>query len=261
MRLQIDVALDYDFPSPADVLLAVEVAQLPDQILVEDLLTVDGATGPLTPVAAADGLGRRTWLNAHGPLIARYRATIEVTRTAVPIGELPLSPLAALPPEAIAYLWPSRYCEADRFEAFVEGRFGELSGGAKLLAMRDWIGNEMDYAPGSSDTTTTAADAFVARQGVCRDYAHLMASFARAAGVPARLTSAYAWGLKPPDFHAVVEVWLDGGWHFLDATGLAPSEGLARICVGRDATDIAFMTIFGSALMNSQSVTVTRLDA
>ena len=95
--------------------------------------------------------------------------------------------------------------------------------------------------------TTTAADAFVSRQGVCRDYAHLMASFARAAGMPARLVSAYAWRLEPPDFHAVVEVWLDGAWHLLDATGLAPIEGLARICVGRDATDIAFMTIFGEA--------------
>jgi len=157
----------------------------------------------------------------------------------------------------VAYLWPSRYCEADRFETFVERQFGGIEGGAKLLAMREWIGSEMDYVPGSSDTRTTAADAFVARQGVCRDYAHLMATFARAAGVPARLTSVYAWRLDPPDFHAVVEVWLDGAWHFLDATGLAPTEGLARICVGRDATDIAFMTIFGAATMNAQSVTVT----
>lgn len=261
MRLQIDVTLDYYFAEPADVLLAVEVAQLPDQVLIEDLLTVDGATGPLTPVAGEDGIGRRTWLNASGPLRASYRATLDVTRAPAPIEKLPICPHARLPAEAIAYLWPSRYCQADRFETFVQQRFGDIAGGAKLLAMRDWINSELEYAPGSSDTTTTAADAFVARQGVCRDFAHLLASFARAAGVPARLTSAYAWGLKPPDFHAVVEVWLDGGWHFLDATGLAPAEGLARICVGRDATDIAFMTIFGSAVMNSQSVAVTRLDA
>jgi transglutaminase-like putative cysteine protease len=260
MRLQIDVELDYDFPAPADVLLAVEVAQLPDQILVEDLLVVDGATGPLTPVAGEDGIGQRTWLNAGGPLRASYRATLDVTRQLSPIDDLPICPHAQLPAEAIAYLWPSRYCESDKFEVFVERHFGDLEGGAKLLAMRDWIHNEMDYVPGTSDGTTTAADAFIGRQGVCRDYAHLMAAFARAAGVPARLTSAYAWQLVPPDFHAVVEVWLDGGWHFLDATGLAPLEGLTRICVGRDATDIAFMTIFGTAMMNSQRVTVTRLD-
>lgn len=260
MRLQIDVALDYHVPAPADVLLVIEVAQLPDQRLIEDLLTVDGAAGPLRPVLGEDGIGRRTWLSADGRLHATYRAVVEINRNLVPIGDLPAAPLAALPPEAIAYLWPSRYCQSDQFETFVERRFGDLAGGAKLLAMRDWLHHEMDYVPGSSDTTTTAADAFVARAGVCRDYAHLLASFARAAGVPARLTSAYALGLKPPDFHAVVEVFLDGAWHILDATGLAGAEGLVRICVGRDATDIAFMTIFGSATLNAQSVTVTRLD-
>jgi transglutaminase-like putative cysteine protease len=260
MRLQIDVTLDYHFPAPADVLLSIEVAQMPDQILIADLLTIDGASRPLTPVAGEDGIGRRTWLNASGPLRATYRATVDVSRTPVPVGGLPICTHAGLPAEAIAYLWPSRYCEADRFETFVEQQFGEIEGGAKLLAMRDWIRNELAYVPGTSDTTTTAADAFVARQGVCRDFAHLMAAFARAAGVPARLTSCYAWQLDPPDFHAVVEVWLDGGWHFLDATGLAPAEGLVRICVGRDATDIAFMTIFGSAVMDRQTVSVTRLD-
>lgn len=261
MRLQIDVTLDYHFPEPADVLLAVEVAQLPDQRLIEDLLTVDGASGSLTPVAGEDRIGQRTWLSASGRLQASYRATVEVARRLRPIGALPICRHADLPAEAIAYLWPSRYCESDRFETFVEQSFGELDGGAKLLAMRDWIQSELAYAPGTSDTTTTAADAFVARQGVCRDFAHLMATFARAAGVPARLASVYAFGMKQPDFHAVVEVWLDGAWHFLDATGLAPAEGFVRICVGRDATDIAFMTIFGSAVMNGQRVTVTRRDA
>lgn len=259
MRLNIEVELDYYFPAAADVLLAVEVAQLPDQLLIEDLLTVDGA-GPLTPVAGEDGIGRRTWMRAEGPFRAAYRATLDITRPHVAIDALPATPHSELPAAAVAYLWPSRYCESDRFEAFVERHFGALEGGAKLLAMRDWIRAEMDYVPGSSNSQTTAGDVFVARQGVCRDFAHLMASFARAAGVPARLTSVYAWRLDPPDFHAVVEVWLDGAWHFLDATGLAPNEGLARICVGRDATDIAFMTIFGMAEMRSQSVVVTRLD-
>ena len=64
----------------------------------------------------------------------------------------------------------------------------------------------------------------------------------------------------PPDFHAVVEVWLDGGWRLVDATRLAPVEGIVRIGIGRDATDIAFMTVFGEALMNAQSVEVRRLD-
>ena len=260
MRLSIEVELDYHFPEATDVLLAIEVAQLPDQLLAEDRLTVSGS-GPLRPIGAEDGIGRRTWMRAQGPCRAAYRATLDVDRPAVAIGGLAASPLPDLPAEVVPYLWPSRYCEADKFEAFVERTFATLEGGARIEAMADWIGREMDYAMGSSDVTTTAVDAFLSRRGVCRDFAHLMASFARAAGVPARLVSAYAWGLKPPDFHAVVEVWLDGAWHLVDATGLAATEGLARICVGRDATDIAFMTIFGMGEMRAQSVEVTRLDA
>ena len=54
--------------------------------------------------------------------------------------------------------------------------------------------------------------------------------------------------------------WLDGAWHLVDPTGLARTDRVARICVGRDATDIAFMTIFGQATLNSQRVAVSRAD-
>jgi len=259
VRLNIEVDLDYHFPEPADVLLAIEVAQLPDQLLIEDRLTV-GASQPLRTVAGEDGIGRRTWMRGEGLSHLSYRALVDVDRPATAIESLPIASPPDLPAAVVPYLWPSRYCESDRFEAFVDKTFGAIAGGAKLVAMAEWVKREMGYAAGSSDSTTTAVDAFVSRLGVCRDFAHLMASFARAAGVPARLVSAYAWGLKPPDFHAIVEVWLDGGWHLVDATCLAPIEGLARIGVGRDATDIAFMTIFGVGEMRSQRVTVTRLD-
>ncbi len=65
---------------------------------------------------------------------------------------------------------------------------------------------------------------------------------------------------RPPDLHAVVDVWLDDQWRLVDASGLAPIEGLVRIAVGRDATDIAFMTIFGSAEFIDQKVRVAKLD-
>lgn len=258
MRLQIDVLLDYHLPERADVLLMVEVAQLPDQKLIEDQLTVDGS-GPLTPVAGEEGIGRRTWLNAKGRLRANYQARLDLDRPVVDIARLPPAPLATLPPLVVPYLFPSRYCGADRFENFVADSFGALEGGAKVRAMADWIGREMAYVPGSTTVETTAADAFVSREGVCRDFAHLLASFARAAGIPARLVSGYALGLEPPDFHALVEVWLEGGWHLVDATGLAPTVNVARICVGRDATDIAFMTIFGTAELIEQRVTVMEI--
>jgi transglutaminase-like putative cysteine protease len=259
MRLSIDANLNYNIPDPADVLLAIEMAQLPDQILVEDRLTIDG-TGPLRAIDGEDGIGRRTWMRADGAFRASYHALVDVLREARPIEALAITPRRELPAEVIPYVWPSRYCESDRFEAFVQREFIDCEGGAKIITMARWIHEHVDYRLGSSDSTTTAVDAFVSRQGVCRDFAHLMASFARAAGVPARLVSAYAWQLDPPDFHAVVEVWLDGCWHLVDATHLAPVEGLVRIAVGRDATDIAFMTVFGSAELVDQSISVARVD-
>ena len=259
MRLKIDATLDYSFARPADVLLALEVIEMADQRILEDLLTVSGV-GPMTPIPGEESLGRRTWMRANGRFLATYSATVDVARPPSQLAGLGAAPRAALPGLVIPYLWPSRYCEADRFEAFVRRSFGHKEGGDKILAMAEWIHGHVDYIAGTSDATTTAADTFVQRQGVCRDFAHLLTAFARAAGVPARTVSAYALDLQPPDFHAVVEVWLDGGWHLVDATGLAPTEGLVRIQVGRDATDISFMTIFGAATLNSQAVAVSRLD-
>jgi transglutaminase-like putative cysteine protease len=44
------------------------------------------------------------------------------------------------------------------------------------------------------------------------------------------------------DFHAVAEAWVEGGWHVVDATTLAPRSTLVRIATGRDAADSAFLT-------------------
>lgn len=259
MRLRIDAELDYYFPKAADVLLEMEAAQLPDQKLVEDKLTVGTAT-PLTPVAGNDGIGRRTWTRGEGRFMARYSATVDVERSGADLLARKIVPLRDLPGESIHYLWPSRYCQSEKLQDFARGEFAGLEGGAKIEAMAAWIRDNLVYQPGCSNSGTTAHDSFQQRKGICRDFAHVMLCFARAVDVPARMVSAYAWGLEPPDFHAVVEVYLDRGWQLVDPTGLAPVEGLVRIGVGRDAADISFMTIFGgTAKLNRQSVRVERI--
>lgn len=258
MRLKIDARLDYHFPAPADVLLALEVAQLPDQLLVEDRLTVSSAM-PLTVVDGQQGIGRRTWAAGEGNFIAHYTGTVDVVRPLPDLSLVEAAPLRTLPGLVIPYLWPSRYCRADTARDFALATFGALQGGAQVLAMAEWTRSNIAYVPGSSDTETTSADTIEQKQGICRDFAHVMISFARAVGLPARMVSAYAWNLDPPDFHAVVEVYLQGGWYLVDPTGLAPVEGLVRIGVGRDAADISFMTIFGWGDLRSQTVTVERI--
>ena len=102
--------------------------------------------------------------------------------------------------------------------------------------------------PGSSSPTDGAVDTLLAGAGVCRDYAHLAVALLRARDVPARLVSVYAPGLSPMDFHAVVEAVVDGAWHVVDATLLAPRSTLVRIATGRDAADTAFLSNYGGAL-------------
>jgi transglutaminase-like putative cysteine protease len=254
-KVAITAMLDYTLPNAADVLLAVEVIPSGDQQLVTDLLTVAGS-GPLKTIQGMDGLGRRTWLHAEGRIGISYNATVVVDREPTNIAGLDTVPHAELPPAYIQYLTPSRYCPSDRHENFVTTRFDGPSKGDKVLQMAEWIFNYIEYAPGFSPIGSTATDTFIQRRGVCRDFAHLLIAFARAADIPARMVSAYAPGINPPDFHAVVEVYLDGRWHLVDPTRLSREEQLVRIAVGRDATDISFMTIFGTAQMISQSVIV-----
>lgn len=256
MRVAIEAILDYDFTEPTDVLLALEAAARPDQFVSDQSLRISGS-GPISSMGGGSGVGRRAWTRSlGGRMVATYRSTVEVERAAPDLAALSRSALPSLPEEVLPFIWPSRYCEADRLVPFVWDHFPNLDGGPLVAAIVDWVAHALTYVPGSSNSNTTAADTFVARQGVCRDYAHLTAALIRARDIPARLVSVYALGLEPPDFHAVVEVWLDGAWHIVDATRLAPVETMVRIAVGRDATDIAFMTVFGGATMNSQSISV-----
>ena len=259
MRLSIDVTLDYAFPRPADVLLQIEAAALPDQMLVTQSLVI-GSNNLIFAVPGEEGIGQRTWARAEDRLTARYRAEVAIDRAAITLADLPATPVRLLPGAVIGYLLPSRYCESDRFEPFVRRRFAGLEGGALAAALVDWVRDHLVYESGGSTGTTTALHTFAERRGVCRDYAHLVVALARAAEIPARCVAAYAPGVDPPDFHAVAELWLDGSWHLVDATGMASCADIARVCVGRDATDIAFMTVFGEAQLWEQRVLVRRVE-
>lgn len=256
MKLTIEAQLAYDFPAPAEVLLLIEAAHSPDQTVLSEALTIT----PLQGFARLDDPGsgeRRCVFMAQGRADIRYRAEVEVVARTADLAALPATIVRDLPHDALPYLRASRYCPSDRFESFVEREFGRLQGGDRVAAILEWIGQHLDYRIGVSDASTTALDTFVDRAGVCRDYTHLMISLCRASCIPARAVSAYAWKLQPPDMHAVAEVWLGGCWRLIDATGLAPIQGMVRVATGRDAADIAFMTIFGRADLVSQSFVIS----
>ncbi|MBA3942406.1 MAG: transglutaminase [Sphingopyxis sp.] len=255
MKLKISASLNYRLSEPVDLMLQIEAANGGGQHLLDASLDL-GTPEFVSRVPAADGICEPIWLRAKDRLRAEYRALVAVDRPDADLVSLAEVPLHRLPAEAVPYLNESRYCPSNKFHAFVDRRFGELEGGAKIARMRDWIESRFTYVWGSSDAETGALDSFVERRGVCRDYAHVMIALARAAHIPARMASVYALGVKPQDFHAVAEVYLAGGWHMVDATGMTRPSESARICVGRDAADIAFLTAYREIGLVGQSVTV-----
>ncbi len=260
MSLKIHVQLDYWFEQPCDVLLQVEAAAIPEQVIERAHISVTPAEH-FARVPAQDHIGDRIWVRTQGRMRVDYQATLTIDRILGDCAALPAVPHHLLPGETVQYLLPSRYCASHQFTDFAETRFGALDGGAKIMAMRDWIAGHLSYVPGSSNSETTAIDTFHGGEGICRDYAHLMITLARAGGIPARIASVYAVGVTPPDFHAVAEVFLGGAWHLVDATGMANAHDTAKIGIGRDVGDVAFLTAFGPLVMNSQSVSVQAADS
>jgi transglutaminase-like putative cysteine protease len=259
MRLSIQASLDYSFAHPTDILLQVEAAAIPEQFIQSANLNLS-EVDHFARVPAHDTIGERIWLRAHGRLTVEYQAVVRIERLLSDCLQLPRVPPHQLPGETVQYLMGSRYCQSDLFGSFVDSEFAGLDGGARVIAIRDWIEQRFSYMPGVSNSETTAMESFVRREGVCRDYAHVLITLVRACGIPARIASVYALGVEPPDFHAVAEVFLGGEWHLVDPTGMAQEAAMAKIGIGRDAADVSFLTAYGFAAFNAQSVSVSALD-
>ncbi len=258
MKFSIETSLDYQFAQPTDVLIQLEVAALPEQNVLDAHIALSDCDH-FARVPAHNAIGERIWLRVRDRLTVEYRAQVEVLRIVRDVAGLERVLPHLLPGETVEYLLPSRYCQSDQFSALVDAEFAGLEGGALVSAMRQWVYDKISYVPGSSVAETTALDSFVKRQGICRDFAHVMITLVRAAGIPARMASVYAIGVEPQDFHAVAEVFLGGEWHLIDATGMAEEAAMVKIGVGRDAADIAFLTAYGDAVMVEQSVRVEQM--
>ncbi|GEL95657.1 transglutaminase-like domain-containing protein [Cellulomonas composti] len=233
MQRDVSAHLTLTVESSATLVLAVAVAagHALDEALV---VTLDGA--PVQPREVPDEHGTRLHvLDARpGALVVDYRARVDGR------AQLP----AADEAERLRCLRPSRYCESDSLGPTARAEFRGLAGVDLLTGVSSWVGTRLAYVPGSSLPTDGAVRSLLARQGVCRDFAHLVVALLRALDVPARLVAVYAPGLDPMDFHAVAEAWTDGAWHVVDATTLAPRSSLVRIATGRDASDTAFLSVY-----------------
>lgn len=268
-EIAVGCELNYDVQTPSVFLFDVRVATTSRQRVLKERLR-------LTPNVEAEafevGLMRNSVHRVHvepGPFRLRYDAVVQLDGEVDPADDLKELSYRELPAEALPFLNPSRYCESDELGNFAVSEFGSLPRGySRVKAICDWTFQHLRYVSGSTDSTTSASDVLLGRQGVCRDFAHLAIALCRGLSVPARYVSGYAIDLEPPDFHGFFEAYLGERWYLFDATRLAPVGGLVRIASGHDAADVPFATLMGSAVLQEKSVwakpagdgTIPRLD-
>jgi len=249
MRRDVTVALDLQSDGPAELVLAIGVAEPRDG--EEHFAAVQDDV--LLPVRVLDDIhgGRLHVLDVQrGAVRIDYSATVERQATPPDIDAM----------QEIRYLRPSRYCESDILRPIAVAEFSGLSGHELLAAVSSWVNTRIAYVTGSSLPTDGAVRTLLTRRGVCRDFAHLVVGFLRALDVPARVVAVYAPGLSPMDFHAVAEAAIDGVWYVVDPTGLAPRQSLVRIATGRDAADIAFLAARGDLPVRIKKLSVLAIS-
>lgn len=239
MQRNVSSELTLDVTSTADIVLSiacadVELAGGTEELVVE----LDGAALPVRELTDRHSTRLHRLTTGPGELTVRYAASIPGR----------VEPEEADEADVIRYLRPSRYCESDSLGPTAFATFSDLDGRDLVNAVGSWVGTKLFYVSGSSLPTDGAVRTLLAREGVCRDFAHLSIALLRAMNVPARLASVYAPGLSPMDFHAVCEAYVEGRWLVVDPTTLAPRESMVRIATGRDAADTAFLTVLSGTL-------------
>jgi transglutaminase-like putative cysteine protease len=244
MKLVISATLPYALEKPVDSVFLLHAAMAPSQLISRESFQISG--GP--PISCFDMMAGNRAARVHLPAgnsIVSYDAEVEVNSRAFEPQSVDEFPFEDLPPDVLVYLLPSRFCPSDLFTELAAQTFGGLARGyTRAAGIADWVHATLAYEAGSTGPHASAADAFQQGKGVCRDFAHVAISVLRAAGIPARYASVYADALSPPDFHAVVEVYLHGpegaAWFTLDPTYMSSADAAARIAVGRDAADVPF---------------------
>lgn len=263
---KIQCHLKYKIVQATEFVFLIQVAHHPDQTIIEEQLTFNP---PIKWREFQDSSHQnrhiRLSVEPCDHFEVNYSATVE-RHPAINVNHqqnLNEVVISDLPDEVLPYLLASRYCNSDLLVDMANRSFAWMEPGySRVKAIEQWIYNNIFYVSGSSDQFTTATDVLIHRAGVCRDFAHLGIALCRALGIPARMVVGYVEIEKfLPDFHAIFEAYLDGGWVLFDPTRLAPVENMVRIATGIDAGDVAFSTYYGEIeLIKIEPIISDQLD-
>jgi transglutaminase-like putative cysteine protease len=170
-------------------------------------------------------------------------------------------PIEELPDECLIYLMSSRYCETDKLTDLAWSLFGTTSADwTRVQAISSFVHNHLTFGYEHASSTKSAYDAYVQKQGVCRDFAHLALTLCRCMNIPARYVTGYLGDIgipfdgSPMDFSGWFEVYMSGKWHVCDARHNTRRIGRIVMGTGRDAADVALTTSFGRMEMSSFQV-------
>ncbi|WP_047336111.1 transglutaminase family protein [Pseudomonas protegens] len=141
----------------------------------------------------------------------------------------------------LPFLRFTRLTEADaQLREFADRQCARRRDRTGLIDLMHGLHQLMVYTPGATDVTTSAAQAFAGRAGVCQDHTHAFLACARSLGVPARFVSGYLYREDSGQLlgHAWAEAWLEGAWYSFDVTHqLARPERHLKLAVGLDYLD------------------------
>jgi len=197
-----------------------------------------------------------------GQSSVRYDVLVETSQEADPSDPGALEHRASeLPDDVLLYTLASRYCLSDVLAAQARDLFGGVAPGwTRVQAICDWVHEQIRFSYGTSNVTTTAADVLANGTGVCRDFTHLAVTFCRALSIPARYVCGYIPDIDVPppdapmDFCAWFEAYLGGRWWTFDPRNNERRKGRVTIARGRDAADVAMVTTYGAAALQSMEV-------
>lgn len=260
MRFEIRHTTDYRYEHPASE-ACVEARLTPPELPSQRILAHEIVFEPAAPVSSyGDYFGNRTvfysMVRRHGQLTVTNRLTVETSAPGWPDEAMELTvgearqifssmatdvfdyvrPTGAVPNGGESARWARRLLRSDvALREAIERLNAEIHRGFK-------------YRKGATDNCTPLAAIWKARAGVCQDFAHVMLSILRTAGLPARYVCGYVETDPPKDArrlvgsvatHAWVEVMVPGRvWVALDPTNnqWCGQRHVAVSC-GRDFAD------------------------
>ena len=245
--------------------LRLEPIDWPGQHLESYMLRVSPA-GRATPARAEAGLANVTRLTVDEPV---RKLTIEsISRVTVdrlvPVpesGDPSLAEIATLARDSrdlsaagpAGYLFPSPLIPLDReIAAYCAPDLSPDRNALEAgIALARRIQHDFEFDPAATLVDTPPHEAFAKRRGVCQDFAQIMITGLRAAGLPAAYASGYIRTIPPPGqerlvgadaTHAWVLLWCGPakGWVGLDPTnGIWMASDHIVMAVGRDYAEIA----------------------